>query len=328
MKKKILSDEELNRVLRLKQAGVSWLKIQHQSGIPRRIAKRAYEDWQRAQSFAELKESRRAVAAEAFREHVESLIKLGTFLAMHLDIPRTMPTETPGGAQILDSLWQLNVLGESQDQPLRGVSGIGAERERRSITRQHQMLFQSLQDHTRGELRWEVLKEWESAWDNSRQLYTDLQKEATVVVRNFLNQEQGLEKKIKNGNRRGDAITQIVETLLRRIWSGILDDKLDLQQDVFEVIAGPGGVAFVAVTGIGNSNFLTYNDKNLAEKAARLGNQAAKNLLLGENEDLIEKSLKGCIDAMRRATEDLADMLNPLVLRPIILRTRCELCPA
>jgi hypothetical protein len=328
MKKRLLSDNELNQVLRLKQAGASWLKIQRETGVPRRIAKRAHDDWQRRQSLAELKESRRAVAAEAFREHVDSLIRLGTFLAMHLDVPAAVPTEAPNSAQVLDGLWQANVLGELQDHSLREFSGSGAERERRSITRQHQMLFQSLQDHTRGELRWEVLKEWESAWDNCRHLYNELRKEATSVMRNFLNQEQGLENKIKNGSCKGDAITQIVETLLGTIWPRIRDDKLDPHRDVFEVIAGPGGSAHVAVAGVGNSNFLTFVDRDLAEKAARLGNRVAKNLLLGESKDLIEKSLRGCISAMRRATEELADMLNPLVLRPIILRTRCELCPA
>lgn len=268
------------------------------------------------------------MAAEAFREHVDSLIRLGTFLAMHLDIPAAVPTQAPNSAQVLDGLWQANILGQLQDHPLQELLGSGAERERRSITRQHQMLFQSLQDHTRGELRWEVLKEWESAWDNCRQLYVELRKEATSVIRNFLNQEQGLENKIKNGSGKGDAITQIVETLLGTIWPRIRDDKLNPHVNVFGVIPGPGGTAHVAVLGIGNSNFLTFIDKNLAEKAARLGNQVAKNLLLGESKDLIEKSLRGNINAMRRATEELADMLNPLVLRPIILRTRCELCPA
>lgn len=171
MKKRELSDDELNRLLRLKQSGFSWLKIQREYGIPRRIAKRAYDDWQREQTFTELKESRRTVAAEAFRDHVASLIKLSTFLAMHLDILRTIPTESLSGAQFLDSLWQMNVLGEPQDSPSWGLSETGAEREKRLVIRQHQLLFQALQDHTR-ELRWEVLKEWEDAWDNTKHLYS------------------------------------------------------------------------------------------------------------------------------------------------------------
>ena len=267
------------------------------------------------------------MAAEAFREHVDSLIKVGTFLAMHLDMPATVPTGAPKGAQILEGLWQGDILGELPDRPRYELPGSGAERERRSITRRNQMLFQSLQEHTRGELRWEVLKEWESAWDNCRELYVKLGQEATAVTRNFLKQEKGLENEIKNGSGKGDAVTRIADTLLGGIWPGIRDDKLDPHRDVFEVIARPDGKADVARVGVGNSNFLTFVDKNPAEKAARLGNNVARNLLLGESRDLIE-SLRGHINTMRQGTEELADMLNPLVLRPIILRTRCQLCPA
>ena len=31
---------------------------------------------------------------------------------------------------------------------------------------------------------------------------------------------------------------------------------------------------------------------------------------------------------MQKATEELRQMLNPVKLTPMILRTRCELCPA
>jgi hypothetical protein len=328
MKKRLLADDEFNQVLKLKQAGASWLKIQREAGIPRRIAQRAYEDWQKNQSFVELKESRRTVATEAFREHVASLISVGTFLAMNLDIPGTISADSPSGAQIVDNLWQKIVLGEAQDQTLQQLSGTQAERVSRSITRQHQMLFQALQDHTRCELRWEVLEDWEMAWNQSKQYYAALRKEAAEVMGNFLRQENGLEKKINSGNRKGDGVTQIAVTLLGVIWTRILDGKLDLQPDIFEFQEGPRNEFFVAIRGDRDSVFLTYHDKNLAEKTARLGNNVARSLLLGEKKDIIEKSLRGSVAVMKKAIDDLAEMLNPLLLRPIIFKTHCKLCPA
>lgn len=327
MRKRLLADDQLNEVIRLKQSGASWLKIQQQTRVPRRVAKRAYEDWERNQSFNELKESRRQVAAEAFREHVDSVIKLGRFLAIRLDIPTTISPLSPDAAQILDGLWQESILGEPQDYRQQGLSDDMAERERRRATRQNRMLFQSLQDHMRGEMRWEALKKWESAWEDCRKLYSALHAEATTVVRNFLNQEPGFEKLIKKETGREDAITQIINEILTAIWSRIRDDDVDAERAIFEVMPGPRNVPHLAWVGVGNSVFLTFTNKSSAEKAALLGNQAAKNLLLGENKGVME-SLKGKISAMRHATEELADMLNPLVLRPIILRTRCELCPA
>jgi hypothetical protein len=194
------------------------------------------------------------------------------------------------------------------------------------------MLFQSLKDHTRGDLRWEVLEQWEGTWDECKSEYGKLEEMVSAVVKNFLYQEKGLEKNIKQGNQsnqKGDAVLQVVETLCQRIWSGILSNKLESDPNVFGVIAGPNkDVFFVYLIGMGNSNFLTFANRDLAEKVARLGNNAFKNLLPRENEDPIVKSLKVKINRIRRVNEELADMLNPLVLRPIILRTRCDLCPA
>ena len=48
----------------------------------------------------------------------------------------------------------------------------------------------------------------------------------------------------------------------------------------------------------------------------------------------ISEGLQAIIDgldenhpAREKVIEELDDMLNPLILRPIILRTRCDLCP-
>ena len=46
MRKRYISDNELNQIIKLKQAGASWLMIQNQTGVPRRSAHNAYEDWQ------------------------------------------------------------------------------------------------------------------------------------------------------------------------------------------------------------------------------------------------------------------------------------------
>jgi len=34
------------------------------------------------------------------------------------------------------------------------------------------------------------------------------------------------------------------------------------------------------------------------------------------------------VNTMRKSIEELAEMLNPLKLGPMILNTRCDLCPA
>jgi len=61
MRKRYVSDEELNKIIRLKDSGASWLKIQDAIGVPRRTAKRAYEEYEQSKSFQELKAARQKI---------------------------------------------------------------------------------------------------------------------------------------------------------------------------------------------------------------------------------------------------------------------------
>jgi len=63
----------------------------------------------------------------------------------------------------------------------------------------------------------------------------------------------------------------------------------------------------------------------LAKEVADVSKWAIKNLLRGK-EDLIEK-VKKEVHKMQESTDRLEATLNPLVLRPIILNTRCDICP-
>ena len=71
MKKREFTDEEWALILKLKQSGASWLKIQDETGIPRRTIKRAYEEWESTKSYDELKQARIHVAGEEFRDHID-----------------------------------------------------------------------------------------------------------------------------------------------------------------------------------------------------------------------------------------------------------------
>ena len=87
MHRKKLSDKELNKIIRLRQDRASWLRIQRETGIHRQTAKRAYDKWERSKSLEELKEARKDVAAQVFREHMESLVILATSLVSNLAVP-------------------------------------------------------------------------------------------------------------------------------------------------------------------------------------------------------------------------------------------------
>ena len=68
-------------------------------------------------------------------------------------------------------------------------------------------------------------------------------------------------------------------------------------------------------------------EKDLFEKIAPALRQAAEIFCIERKEDIIQPLL-GDVSRMNAVINALEEMLNPLVLRPLMLRTRCDLCPA
>ena len=160
MRKRYVSDGELNQVIKLKQSGASWMMIQNQTGVPRRSAQKAYEDWQRSQSIDELKAARVDVAAEEFRKHVDQLINLVESLARGLEVPKT-PKITMNAEGYLDSLLE-KIYREPKGYD---ITQIIETRESQRFLREYHMLLKSLEYHTREKVHWQLLERWKEAWN-------------------------------------------------------------------------------------------------------------------------------------------------------------------
>ena len=164
MRRRDLSEEELAQVIKLRRAGSSWVKIQSKTGINRRTAKRAYDKWQRSQSMEELREARKDVAAEEFREHKNSLITLAGSLVVALSVPSRPDEMKTNAEQFFSELWEqdllqrwVNLPSETREYYLMSQEH---KRDMQFNFRKNQLLFNSLQEHTRGEgIRWEALEE-------------------------------------------------------------------------------------------------------------------------------------------------------------------------
>jgi len=104
MRKRSLSEDELNQVIRLKQSGASWLKIQNETKIPRRTAKNAYQLWHQNRSLEELKNVRMSVATVEFQNHMNDLIRLAEAFVDYLHILPSSNT-IENSEQILSTLW-------------------------------------------------------------------------------------------------------------------------------------------------------------------------------------------------------------------------------
>lgn len=328
MRRRDVSPEELARIIRLRQIGTSWLKIQRETGIDRRIAKRAYEEWGRSQSREELKAARKDVAAEEFRNHLRSLIRLAELLVGTLDIPQPSP-DPVSAKEVLRSLLQRDIAGEYEaygepDVPYRGLAIIYRPE---TLLRQNKMLFDSLKAHTQEKLEWwETLDEWGKARDTCTTAQGKLTEEITKTLLNILNQKPKLTDRIVKGSGKKDAMERMVDGIVHAVWERILAGNPD-QPPLIEAISRADGMTEVLFGEHGLGLGLIFTETNLAKEVGNTCIWAAKNLCIREKENIVQLLVDN-VSTMRKAIKDLTEKLNPLVLRPLILSTRCDLCPA
>ncbi|TET40765.1 MAG: hypothetical protein E3J65_00090 [Dehalococcoidia bacterium] len=320
MRRRELSDEELNRIIRLRQIGTSWLKIQHETGIHRQTAKRAYERWEHSKSMEELKEARKDVAAQAFGEHINYLIKLAESLVSALHVPE-MLRGLGNADEALDQLWMRNIQGELELSQKSGTVEIG------HVVRRNRMIFKALQEHTREKVRWEALEEWKQARNNAAEYSKELRLEATEVIGNILNNQPGLKEKIKTAIGSNDITQKISDGVRETIWRGILTGKPE-QMHVLKgsSVLTEGRVWLEFYEGDSDTR-LDLNDVELAKEVLGMCRRAVTNLRQGIKSDLVRR-LADEVRQMQDRTQELEESLEGLLLRPMILRTRCELCPA
>ena len=199
-----------------------------------------------------------------------------------------------------------------------------------SYRREKELLFESLKVHTREEVRWEDVLEnrWKEARDNCAKIVPELRKETSVVVNNSLNEETNFLQRVKVGSREGDPAKQIAEVILRDIWQNILRDKLDEEGSWFQTVSrgkGPPQDIDIIVKSRYEKVLIFIGDTNmsLAKKVAHTCDLAYDNLRKG---DMVQQ-LHCEVRKMKKLSEELREALNPVKLRPMILRTRCDLCP-
>ena len=318
MRRRDLSHKELAKVITLREENASWLKIQRETGVPRRIAQRAYEQWRHSQAREELKAARKDVAAEEFRTHLGLLTGFAESIVLSIGI-QSSPTDMRDAKEVLSMLWQRDRLHEVDFIPAIDPT----ERGKRRAALQNQLLFESLRAHTYGRVRWQALGEWEDAWNASRENLIKLREEAHEVLSNILDQKPKLTDRIVKGSGKKDAIERMVDGVLHVVWTSILTGKLDQKFPLVRAMSRSDGMTQVI---FGDSNLtlgLIFTEGDLAEEVAEACKWAAKNLDKGKMTSAVAKQ----VNVMKERIKELEDMLDPLRLRPLILGTQCELCP-
>jgi hypothetical protein len=321
MKKVILSDAQLKRVVRLRQSGASWLRIEREMGIARRSAKKAYESWEAAQSLEQLKAARIQVATDEFREHMAQIIRLAEALVGHISCPVWF-FETKNADEYLDQLW-MRPLTEKGDF---GVSSSDrSDRQQRLTVRQNRKLFEALKNHTEEKVQWQKLDQWKDAWNDSVRTLAKLRTEAKEILTNlFDKQRQDVRDDIKKLKNAEEIKEQVLNGVIIVVWRGALARNPENAHNLIETREEGKDTTVLVLGDSGPKEWIKLADAKLAANVLDICQWAAENL--GKSE--LAEHLKRSIWEMHLEAEELEDMLDPLVLRPLLLRTRCELCPA
>ena len=133
---------------------------------------------------------------------------------------------------------------------------------------------------------------------------------------NILNKETDLLQEIEKRGQKEDAIQRMARVVVHAIWQSIVDNKFDPKSPRVKV-------SYELVDRI----VAIFTEKELNEKVIALCNNVLEILLKEDAIDLVNK-LCDEVQKVRKVIDELAENLNRLVLYPIILHTRCDLCPA
>ncbi len=327
MKKIMLSNSQIQQVISLRDSGISWVKIEKETGIARRIAKREYDEWVAKQSQRQLEDARKEVVAQEYRMHLDLLSQMANLLLDSLVIPHPL-TDLRRADEVM---WQFLAKDIYQDQPSFRPR-LGDQQRDKRVIRMNELLFKSLRDHTERKVSWQVLDIWKGARDSCVKDIKYMTKEIHEVFTNILNQKSKLKEKLDKGYMNSSVTENIEKGILINIWlSGItgVNSQVTAMKGVSLTKKGTGWVVFHENTPVETN--VTFDRESpidnewLAREVSDVSRWAIANLLELKS-DLIQK-IKEEVSKMQKNASQLEAVLNPLILRPIILNTQCYICP-
>jgi len=193
------------------------------------------------------------------------------------------------------------------------------------------LLFQSLREHTQEEIRWSVLDEdWKNARDKCAAIVPVFFTETQSLINDYIENanDPGFLKSLKKITKKDDPVQIITNTITNVMWRSFTSGGLYKESSPsFETIKRDKSENVNVIT-IRSGDEILFSlvgeDKEyLANKVTVTCNAVIR--VLAEQKTMPE--LRREVGNLKKASDDLRVMLNPLKLRPLILRTRCEICP-
>lgn len=304
-------------MIRLHRQGWSISAIAKSVGCHRQTV-RAHLAERQADVLAE--EVRKQALTDDLQKHLNDLIEFAASLRGHLTIPKAA-TDDRDITEVLDPL-----LPKDLPQGLDSASR-KARREQRQTDRQNRMLLMSLREHTRGKGWWQAFEEWQQAWDTCKKGLGEVNKHVPKMVEDLLNQQKAnLKEEIEKVTGKDDVLERIVDGVILAAWhvatASNPDEELKFRK--FRVLLE--GQLLRIVSG---SYYLNLIFKPEAIEAAQFREVAAvcNHALQKLYPRYMVDEILGMLHRMDEKIEIIDDALDPFILRPLLVRTRCDLCP-
>lgn len=333
MRKLAISGEKWEQVVKLRQAKSSWLGIQRETGVPRRTAKKVYEAWEKTQVREELSEARKQVIAEQFSKHLEDLIAIAEMLVDNLPDNVSLD-EGRSAVEVIDNIWTIDTHRQSGAEEVIAIIGSNLEnrnnleREQRRKVRRNKLLLDALKAHTQDQLQWQLLDEWQSEWDSAVGIQNQLKEDTKWLVMTILDgQRKDIKKMIFEEAKKDIILRDMVKGVFESVWRSVQGGTPNDAETFIRIHkSGKEKQALYSLYfAKGDSiTIVNFSEVNLAQGVQRVCEQAAGSLGKG---DLAMRLLDIKIHLAAK-TSELEEMLEAVRLRPLILRTRCDLCPA
>ena len=306
-----ITDQQISDMLRLRRQGKSISAIARAAGCNRQTV-RVYLKERQADVLAE--EVRKQALTDDLQKHLDDLTQFAISLRSHLTIPDSA-TENRDVVAVLAPL-----LPKDLPQGLDSASR-KARREQRQMEHQNKMLLMSLRGHTREKGWWQAFEEWQEAWNTCRDALRELRRQADEVVEKGIKRTPGLKEEVeKRSSKERDEVRRIADDVLWVVWwigTGSKPvEKLEFRAEEGQVIAFFGDQTRFD---LGHR----LREVSLGPDMVAVCELAFKTMC----QSFSDKGIAEMLHRMDEKIEVIDDALDPFILRPLLVRTRCELCP-
>ena len=310
-RKSRITEEQISEMLRLRRLGKSISEIARITGFHRQTIT-TYLKERQADVLAD--EVRKQLLTNELQKHLDSLIQFAASLMEHLTLPDS-PTEERDAASVLGPL-----LPKELPEVLDPTSW-KSRREQQQTDRQNKMLLESLREHTSETEWWRAFEEWQENWNMCRSVLEELRKEANDVIRKIINENPSFkgEVDIQTEEDKEHIIKNVVNDVLWLAWKAVTGEPYE--EIVY--LTKEGMVAARFSDGTHYPMGHKISDDSLWQDIAEVYQSGYETLC----HSFTKKNVVEMLYSMNEKIEIIDNILDPFVLRPSLVRTRCGLCP-